>query len=972
MKTFLEYVADDIVSKFGTNLARTAIIFPNKRARLFFNEHLARQVSGPIWSPAYLTISELFRRHSTLNVADQIKLICDLHKSFAEVTGSGETLDHFYSWGQIMLTDFDDIDKNLADARQIFKNVGDLHELDDLTYLSPEQMEMLKRFFSNFSENKQSELKRRFMTLWSRFYEIYQNFNSRLLAQNYAYEGALYRAVADDESITFDFDRYIFVGFNLLQRVEQKLFTRLKDKGKAFFYWDFDHYYMPDKTRGKVSEAGHYIASYLGEFPNELGNDNRDIYNCFEKPKTIKFITAPTESIQAVYAAQWLKQDNRIGCGRKTAVVMCNEALLQSVVHNIPNEADKINITTGYPLSQSPFCPLITMLISLRTEGFLADKNRYKLRFVNRLLKHPYIKYVSEKSAELYAELNGEAKLFFVEPDTLAKDEGLHLLFGPLDAEEPAMTGKILKWTMALLKQIAANVDDSTDQFFKESLFRVYTIINRLYDLVASGDLAIDIITLQRLLRQVLQSSSIPFHGEPAVGVQFMGVLETRNIDFDHLLILSCNEGNMPKGVNDTSFIPYSIRKAHGLTTIDNKVAIYAYYFYRLLQRATDISLVYNNSTDGMSTGEMSRFMLQIMLESRHVIEKQSIVSAISTASHRAASVEKTDDVMQRLLSHFDKSRHPHTNRALLTPTSIATYCRCQLRYYYRYVLGLTEEYESDEEGVDNIQFGLIFHNDSQAIYKSLQSDYGPVVQRAHLEKYHNDENNLMDVVKKTLDHEVFNLNEKSNVRPDYNGLQLINIKVLTTYLKQLLKSDMELAPFKILGLEKDVVEEIEVRMGNTGKTFKSTIGGIIDRLDQVIDDEGRQHIRVVDYKTGGGRFANNLADVADIFDTKNIATHSDYYMQTIIYSNIVRHSPSLNQMSLPVSPALLFIQHNQKSSPVLKLGKDNISDVADIEVEFRTKLDDLLSEIFNPDINFTPTTEAKRCSSCPFVKMCR
>ena len=164
MKTFLEYVADDIVSKFGTNLARTAIIFPNKRARLFFNEHLARQVSGPMWSPAYLTISELFRRHSTLNVADQIKLICDLHKRFAEVTGSGETLDHFYSWGQIMLTDFDDIDKNLADARQIFKNVGDLHELDDLTYLSPEQIEMLKRFFSNFSENKQSELKRRFMT----------------------------------------------------------------------------------------------------------------------------------------------------------------------------------------------------------------------------------------------------------------------------------------------------------------------------------------------------------------------------------------------------------------------------------------------------------------------------------------------------------------------------------------------------------------------------------------------------------------------------------------------------------------------------------------------------------------------------------------------------------------------------------------------------------------------------------------
>ena len=306
MRTFLEYVAEDIISKYGSDLAHTAVIFPNKRARLFFNEYLARQVEGTMWSPTYLTISELFRSHSRLTTADPIKLICDLHKSFVSVTGTKESLDHFYSWGQIMLADFDDIDKNMADAAQIFKNVGDIHELDDISYLSEDQLNMLKRFFSNFSENKSSELKRRFIELWSRFNDIYTDFNNRLYNQGLAYEGALYRKVANDDSISYDFDRYIFVGFNLLQRAEQKLFKRLKDAGKGFFYWDFDHYYMPGKSSRTTNEAGHYISSYLADFPNELNINDEAVYNNFSKPKSISYVAASTENIQAAYSSQWL------------------------------------------------------------------------------------------------------------------------------------------------------------------------------------------------------------------------------------------------------------------------------------------------------------------------------------------------------------------------------------------------------------------------------------------------------------------------------------------------------------------------------------------------------------------------------------------------------------------------------------------------------------------------------------------
>ena len=257
MKTFLEYVAEDMLAKHGTNLSKTAVVFPNKRASLFFNELLAKQAGKPIWSPAYITISELFRAHSTLQVGDQIKLICDLHKCFVQTTGIDETLDHFYGWGQLLLADFDDIDKNMADAEKVFANVRNIHEFDDVSYLTEEQKSIIRKFFSNFTDNHDTELKQRFLQLWSHFHDIYKRYNECLLQQGLAYEGALYRQVACDETTTFDYDQYIFVGFNLLQKVEQRLFQRLQQQGKARFYWDYDHYYMAE------NEAGYYIRQYL-------------------------------------------------------------------------------------------------------------------------------------------------------------------------------------------------------------------------------------------------------------------------------------------------------------------------------------------------------------------------------------------------------------------------------------------------------------------------------------------------------------------------------------------------------------------------------------------------------------------------------------------------------------------------------------------------------------------------------------
>ena len=610
MKSFLEYVAADLLRKYGTNLSRIAVVFPNKRAALFLNDHLARLAGKPLWSPAYITISDLFRSHSQRQVADPIQLVCELHQCFTKCTGINETLDHFYGWGQILLSDFDDLDKNMASAEHVFANLRDIHEYDDTSYLSEEQRNILQQFFSNFSEEHNSELKRRFLQLWCHIYDIYQSFNHQLSAQGLAYEGALYREVAEREDIDFEYDNYLFIGFNMLQQVEQALFRRMKKEGKARFYWDYDHYYLQN------NEAGYFIAQYLSDFPNELDNHEDDIYRNFTQPKTITYFSAPTENIQARYISTWLRQEKRIADNKRTAVVLCNENLLQTAIHCIPTEVEKVNITTGYPLSQTPITSFVSLLISLQTNGYVVETGHYRLLHVNLVLKHPYSSYVSPANSSLYNELN-EQRIYYPSPTLLAKDEGLQLLFCMDHGSSDHFNSILLLWLMSVIRRIARSLSQNeTDPspLTQESLFRMYTLLNRLSDLVEKDILTVDTITLQRLITQIVSATSIPFHGEPIEGIQMMGVLETRNIDFEHVLLLSCNEGNLPRGLSDTSFIPYSIRKAYGLTTIDHKVAIYAYYFHRLIQRASDVTLVYNNSTNDGQTGEMSRFMLQMMV----------------------------------------------------------------------------------------------------------------------------------------------------------------------------------------------------------------------------------------------------------------------------------------------------------------------------------------------------------------------
>ena len=956
METFLKQVAHDLYNKTEGNFTKVAIVFPNKRASLFFNEYLAQESDRPIWSPTYVSISELFRQSSDLSIADPIKLVCDLYKVFQKATGSKETLDDFYFWGEMLIADFDDADKNMADTHALFSNLKDLNELmDNYDFLEEGQKEALSQFFHNFSINQVTELKQRFISMWNVLGDIYAEYKALLESQSIAYEGMLYRQVIEQLNVeALPYNKYIFVGFNVLNKVEHTLFKKLNEAGKAMFYWDYDTFYL-NKT---PHEAGEFIRRNLRDFPSELPASFFDNLN---QPKEVTFIESPTENGQVRYLPQWIRE-NLTSQEKETAVVLCNDALLQPVLHALPDNVKHINITMGFPLSQTPAYSFVNALMELHTSGYNPNNGRYLFAEVISVLKHPYTRQLSPEAEKLEQTLTRDNR-FYPLPSELKQDNVLELLFTPRrnNLDLCSMLSEALKEVAVIYQQQAASHSDAFDQLYRESLFKTYTLVNRFHTLIESKELNVQAGTFQRLLTRVMSSSSIPFHGEPAIGMQVMGVLETRNLDFRHLIMLSVNEGQLPKAGGDSSFIPYNLRKAFGMTTIDHKIAVYAYYFYRLMQRAEKVTLVYNTATDGINRGELSRFMLQFLIEWGYPVLRKQLEAAQSPQDSTPIIIEKTPDVMERMKSVFDIRNNP---KALISPSALNCYLDCPLKFYYKYValLSAPDEVTAD---IDSAKFGSIFHYAAEHIYKDLTA-HGKLISKENLETLLKDEVRLQTYVDNGFKELFFNL--PPNEQPEYNGIQLINSAVIVKYIQQLLRNDLRYAPFTFVGSEQRIFENIEI-CTSTGD-IQSRIGGIIDR----IDSKG-ESLRIVDYKTGGD--ADTPANVQSLFipDKKR----SNYVFQTFLYASIVCKKLREKNDSRLVAPALLYIHRaaSENYSPVIQMGeprkpKEPVDNFAQYEGDFRENLKTLLEDIFNPDVSFTQTEIEDKCAYCDFKALCK
>ena len=958
MESFLKLVAADLYKHTEGNLAHTAVVFPNKRAGLFFNEYLAQESDSPIWSPAYVSISELFRSLSPWEVGDPVKLVCELYKIFRRETQSTETLDDFYFWGEMLISDFDDADKNRVDTDKLFSNLQDLRNImDDYTFIDDEQEEAIRQFFQNFSIERRTALKERFISLWNVLGNIYKGFRESLASQNIAYEGMMYRHVIEHLDVDkLSYEKYIFVGFNVLNKVEHTLFTQLKDAGKAVFYWDYDEFYMKENRQAVTHEAGEFIRRNLRDFPSPLSGE---LFKNLSKPKEVHYIASSTENAQARYLPQWIR-NNLTTPEKETAVVLCNEALLQPVLHSLPAEVKHVNITMGFPLSQTPVYSFLIALLELHTHGFNFKSGRYTFQSVVTLLKHPYTRQLTGQAELLEKELTRNNR-FYPLPGELGKDEFLTRLFTPLSGNLNLCIrlSETLQQVASIYQANTSGTEDTDafNQLYRESLFKAYTTINRFRTLIEEDELTVQSETFRRLLVKILSTTNIPFHGEPAIGMQVMGVLETRNLDFRHLVLLSVNEEQLPKSGGDSSFIPYNLRKAFGMTTIEHKIAVYAYYFYRLLQRAERITLIYNTSSDGLNRGEWSRFMLQFLIEWPHPITRQFLEAGQSPQGTSSITVEKTPDVMRQMQSLFDVRANP---KAKFSPSALNYYLDCPLKFYYRYVAGLSAPDEVSAE-IDSATFGSIFHYAAEHIYKDLTT-HGKVINKEALETLLRNEVKLQDYVDTAFKKLFFNVPQ--NEKPEYNGVQLINSAVIARYLKQLLQNDLRYAPFTFIASEMEVDEPIDIQTPKG--VIKSRIGGIIDRMDS---KDGT--LRIVDYKTGGD--ADTPPHVESLFipDKKR----SNYVFQTFLYAAIMCRK----QPTMKIAPALLYIHRaaTETYSPVIQMGesrkpKEAVEDFSKYEKEYRERLQGLLEEIFNPEKSFTQTEIIEKCTYCDFKALCK
>lgn len=971
MKTFLYSVAEDLIHRFGNNLSQLTIVFPGKRASMFMNNYLTECAGGPVWAPRYTTIDEMFQSLSPYHPSETIRNVCELYQIYQQTVANPMELDEFYSWGEILMSDFEDIDKHMVDADKLFCNASDLVSLEQSNYLSDEQLHALQIFFANFSHENQSIVKQHFLALWKAMPQMYHGLQTKLASQGLMYKGALYRKVAEHltkgNHTTFPDDKYALVGFNVLDDVESSLFQALNEHTETLFYWDYDNYY----TQGD-NEAGLFMRENLKRFPNALPASEYN--NLGDNSKKIRFIATSTDNAQARYLPTWLKE-KLTEKEHHSAVVLCDEGLAKAVLHSIPSKAEAeyapsaLNVTMGYPLPDTPIHGYFIALLDLQVYGYDTQTRQFRQTALKRVTSNP-----------LY--------------------DGYNLIY-----QQSNRT--LLEWLreqMETLGKQYSNISspDAFDQLYAESVFQIYCTVNQFHNLIAEGTLPVKRNTLARLIRQALQSTSVPFHGEMDEGLQVMGLLETRNLDFQHLVMLSVEEGKLPKKADDTSLIPYCLKNSFNLNTIERKTAVFAYYFYRILQRAEDITLMFNETSSGTAQREASRFLRQLLAETDLKIETIRLEPELTLSPTKNVVIEKTVDIMQILSKRFDRMQGAKHD---LSPSALGTYLTCPVKFFYQYIAELSVPTQT-EDGIDSILFGTLFHDSAEFFYRHMLSMKGNGnIQHSDLEDilkhpdislaryvnlafwtdvFHADE---YDAYKNRREREEFLLPFLSSTtrvsfnqlvddlyrsdpqmepRQYFSGINLIIHNVLIQYLTCLLRYDMEHTPFQLCHLEEPIHGTLEIDTP-AGKRQVNT-GGRIDRID-IVNMDGKETLRIVDYKTGMPK--SSPKDIESIFlpDTQG-AEH--YFLQTFLYGMLIKEK----QPNIDICPCLFYVtkaNDPKNYSPTLTMNRKRIDLLTDEMLEtYRSSFVRLIKEIFDPSIPFRQTGDKSRnCTYCDFRKLC-
>lgn len=957
MKPFLYQVASLFYEKWGAEVSRLAFVFPNRRTGLFFQKYLSEVADTPLFSPTILTINDLFIQLSGKQSADRISMLFTLYDIYIRQSGSTETFDEFLYWGEMLLNDFDDIDKYMANARMLFSNVTDLREIEnDFDFLSDEQIAAIRSFWSSFYPRGDTPNQQQFLAVWQVLYDLYEEFRATLAAEGKGYEGMIFREVVESmergESPDLPYEQIVFVGLNALSVSEERFLAQLQKRKIADFYWD----YVSDKVTDPDNKASYFVSRNRKSFPSSMKLPPE------EKVKTeIEVIGIPSGIGQAkhVYTllSDWCKEAEMSSEeALRTAVILPDEHLLIPVLNAIPEQIRRINVTMGYPLAGTPVASLIEYILALQKNVRYIDRNPlFYFRDVLPVLNHRYILSTSpEIISSLVKEITENNKIYISHTE-LGKTPLLEILFTPVTGVE-AFSDYLIKVLEELNKVMSALSDEEeedapqrTNDLEQEFIFHYFTTVNRMKEVMKDARIEMKIDTFFRLLKRVTDTITIPFHGEPLSGLQIMGVLETRALDFDRLIILSMNEGIFPQRKAANSFIPYNLRRGFGLPTYEHQDSVWAYHFYRLIERASHVSLLYDTRSNGLQTGEVSRFVHQLHYHYEVPMRDKLVVYNVSSSKTPPLAVPKREDVMRRL------DAYRKGGSKAISASAINTYLDCPLKFYFSVVEGIREE-EEVSETIESDVFGSILHKVMEELYKPFQ---GKMVTVDLLKAIRKDTALLTGAIARAFASEFF----KTEVVRSLTGQNYLIGEMIRKYVEKILERDGKLTPFVYIESERKINGLISL-----SDHSEIRLKGFIDRVDEV-----RDAIRIIDYKSGSG--TTTFSSIESLFN-KEEKDRAKAVMQVFMYCWMYAHLTE--NKGKTIQPGIYYVRFlfadpfDPSVYHRIERGKsEKVEDFSGYAQAFEEGLRGCLDEIFNPEIPFTQTPTGKACSYCPFKGIC-
>ncbi|MEA5006137.1 MAG: PD-(D/E)XK nuclease family protein [Rikenellaceae bacterium] len=906
---FLTSIASLFYQKEGSAISNYCFVFPNRRAGLFFQRAIASIAQEPLFSPRITTINDLFTQLSGFEQIDRIEALTVLWKNYNNISSKKESFDEFIFWGDIILSDFDDVDKYMVDAAMLFANIKDLREIEsDYSFLTQRQMEAIHQFWNNFLPVGNSDEKQKFKAVWEVLSPLYESLTKELSGRSVGFEGMIYRKVASsimtgayqEEAMfkpLFSYRKVVFIGFNALNPCEKILMNMLKKRGVADFYWD----YAGEMIKNKDNRSSFFMDENLNSFPSSMPLNTEEPQTC-----SIEVTGVPSSTGQAKRVMNIIKE---VGGGINTAVVLPDESLLMPVIYSIPEEVEGVNVTMGYPLKQGSIVSLIESILELQ-------RGVSYYRRVLPVLRHNYIRTIASEETTVLIRRIVKYNMVYINKTEFDS----HPLFKIIFRE--------VKDISSYLLEILGYMNNSVElgSIEKEFIYTLYTSVTKLRDLLPP----VNTDTYIRILEQIINSTTIPFRGEPLSGLQIMGVLETRSLDFENVIICSMNEGVFPGKSFSNSFIPATLRRGFSLPDMEYNDTVSAYLFYRLISRANRVFMLYDTRSEGLKSGEISRYIYQLKYHFGLPIKESISAQRTEIPPTRNIVVSKSDEIIRRLCEMY----MPGGSTAL-SASAINTYIGCPLRFYFQYIKGLKEE-ETVEEGVEAQTFGSIFHDVMNSLYSEFK---GKTVTSEMLQKLLKDDDRIEKTLKESF-YKIMNMQEVV-------GRNLLTKTLIKKYIRQTISFDSKITPFEYLDSEKTIETTIELKDG-----FSLKFKGIIDRLDKTA--EGR---RIVDYKTGSGTFLQGF-NYEKMFSDKQEKGDA-IMLQLILYAVVL--DGGLADIIEPYMLRGIF-----KSKRFFRTVDNEVAD------SFMPLLTTKLSELFDKELPFSQTKNEKNCEYCPFNIICR